>query len=156
MHISIAAIGRASARFKKASEEALLQNYLDRIPWQIDLKIHDIKKPMPTPQRMQAEGEWLLDTTKECEQLIALDENGKLLSSKAFSEKISGWEDNGIRKIGFIIGGADGLSEEVKQKATMLLAFGTMTWPHMLARVMLAEQLYRAYSITTNHPYHRE
>jgi 23S rRNA (pseudouridine1915-N3)-methyltransferase len=111
---------------------------------------------MPTPQRMQAEGEWLLDTTKECEQLIALDENGKLLSSKAFSEKISGWEDNGIRKIGFIIGGADGLSEEVKQKATMLLAFGTMTWPHMLARVMLAEQLYRAYSITTNHPYHRE
>ncbi|MCF6273016.1 MAG: 23S rRNA (pseudouridine(1915)-N(3))-methyltransferase RlmH [Rhodobacteraceae bacterium] len=88
--------------------------------------------------------------------LVALDERGKLLTSPEFALKIAGWRDQGPRELVFMIGGADGLLPALAAKADFKLSFGKMVWPHMLARVMLCEQLYRAASILSNAPYHRD
>ena len=87
--------------------------------------------------------------------IVILDERGKSLSSRDFAQHIAGWMEN-RGHIQFVIGGADGLSDPIRKKATMLMSFGAQTWPHMLARVMLAEQVYRAQQILSGHPYHRD
>lgn len=87
--------------------------------------------------------------------LIIMDERGKSLPSRDFATKIDQWQTS-HNHIQFIIGGADGLSDEIRKKATMLMSFGSQTWPHMLARVMLMEQIYRAQQISAGHPYHRD
>ena len=87
---------------------------------------------------------------------IALDERGKALHSRDFAEMLGAWRDDGVRDIAFLIGGAVGLDESLRRESDLVLNFGNLTWPHMLARVMLAEQLYRAYSILSGHPYHRD
>lgn len=87
--------------------------------------------------------------------LIVMDERGKSLSSRDFAGRMEGWfVSHG--HVQFVIGGADGLGDDIRQKATMLLSFGAQTWPHMLARVMLIEQVYRAQQILAGHPYHRD
>nr|WP_137677003.1 23S rRNA (pseudouridine(1915)-N(3))-methyltransferase RlmH [Parerythrobacter lutipelagi] len=86
---------------------------------------------------------------------ILLDERGKDLSSARLAETLSRWRDDGVRETRFILGAADGHSPEDRAEADLLLAFGSATWPHMLARAMLLEQLYRATSILAGHPYHR-
>lgn len=78
------------------------------------------------------------------------------MGSVAFANQIGDWRDQGIREIRFLIGAADGLTDEEKSSADLSIAFGKATWPHMMARAMLAEQLWRASSILANHPYHRE
>lgn len=87
---------------------------------------------------------------------IALDERGKLLTSPDFADLLGRWRDEGRSDAAFVIGGADGIAPELRQKADFKLSFGKMVWPHMLVRVMLAEQLYRAASILAGAPYHRE
>lgn len=87
--------------------------------------------------------------------LVVLDERGKTMTSVAFSERLSDWRDQGKRDVAFVIGGADGLVRDLRAAADTSLSFGPMVWPHMLARVMLAEQLYRAASIAAGTPYHR-
>lgn len=87
---------------------------------------------------------------------IVLDERGKALSSAELANKLEGWRDAGKREARFLIGAADGHDEVQRERADLLLCFGAATWPHLLARAMLAEQLYRATSILANHPYHRE
>jgi 23S rRNA (pseudouridine1915-N3)-methyltransferase len=87
---------------------------------------------------------------------VLLDEKGEQLASAALAQKLGRWRDDGRREARFLIGGADGFDEADRGKADLLLAFGKATWPHLLARAMLAEQLYRATSILANHPYHRE
>ena len=89
-------------------------------------------------------------------QLIAMDERGETLSTKRLAERLATWRDAGAAEAAFLIGGADGLPEEVRRQAQAVLSFGPLTWPHRLARAMLAEQLYRAASFLTGHPYHRE
>ena len=86
---------------------------------------------------------------------VALDEHGKGITSEAFARQLARWRDGGTQKVQFLIGAAAGLPEEAKAAATMTIAFGPQTWPHMLVRAMLAEQLYRAVTILTGHPYHR-
>lgn len=86
---------------------------------------------------------------------VAMDERGKTLSSPQFAEHLADWRDNGRQDVAFMIGGADGLDRDLAKGADMMLSFGTMVWPHMLARVMLTEQLYRASSILAGAPYHR-
>jgi 23S rRNA (pseudouridine1915-N3)-methyltransferase len=88
--------------------------------------------------------------------LVALDEGGKGLASRAFADRIAAWRDAGDANVAFVIGGADGLGAAILEKARIRLAFGAMTWPHQLVRVMLAEQLYRAVTILSGHPYHRD
>jgi 23S rRNA (pseudouridine1915-N3)-methyltransferase len=87
---------------------------------------------------------------------VLLDERGEALSSMALAHKLEGWRDGGKREARFSIGGADGHDEAQRKKADLLLSFGSATWPHLLVRAMLAEQLFRATSILANHPYHRE
>ena len=87
---------------------------------------------------------------------VLLDERGSALSSMELARKLESWRDGGKREARFVIGAADGHDEEERPKADMLLSFGAATWPHLLARAMLAEQLFRATSILANHPYHRE
>ena len=84
------------------------------------------------------------------------DRGGKAVSSIELAKKLEGWRDGGKREVRFLIGAADGHDEDQRQSAELLLSFGAATWPHMLARAMLAEQLFRATSILANHPYHRE
>jgi len=88
--------------------------------------------------------------------LVVLDERGKLVASPDFARKLANWRDQGHRELALMIGGADGLDRALLARADFSLSFGKMVWPHMLARVMLAEQLYRAASILSNAPYHRE
>ena len=106
----------------------------------------------------QAQENDLLTRTKEQQEGIAimLDERGKNLTSRAFAEKLGGWRDNGAAQATFYLGGADGLTPDLRAQGDLLLSLGAMTWPHMLARVMLAEQIWRAVSILSNHPYHRD
>ena len=87
---------------------------------------------------------------------ILLDEKGKPLSSTELARKLEEWRDGGKREARFSIGGADGHSDDDRSKADLLLSFGPATWPHLLVRAMLAEQLFRATSILANHPYHRD
>ena len=88
--------------------------------------------------------------------LVVLAESGLTLTSDAFAARLSRWRDQGTREAGFLIGGPDGLGREAAHdRADLVLAFGAMTWPHQLVRIMLAEQLYRAVTILTGHPYHR-
>lgn len=87
---------------------------------------------------------------------VALDEGGQALTSAAFAKLLGDWRDGGVREARFLIGAADGLTPEDRASADSVLSFGQATWPHLLVRAMLAEQLYRATTIVAGHPYHRE
>ena len=101
------------------------------------------------------EGELILQAA-EGAHLIACDERGRTYSSRAFADHVSALLDRGERRVVFAIGGADGLDDSVRAAAASTLAFGPQTWPHALARAMLAEQLYRAVTILSGSPYHRD
>ena len=149
MRLTISAIGKAG----KGPEAALTQKYFDRLPHQGKLMERDSSKPARTA-RIEDEGDKILSSIPSDAKLVVLDERGKSLSSRALAELIKQWRDDGIRDAVFAIGGADGHSPEVIKKADIILAFGEQTWPHLLVRAMLAEQLYRAEMILIGHPYH--
>lgn len=102
-----------------------------------------------------AEAELLSRAIPEGALVCAMDERGKTLSSPQFADLLARWRDDGARDAAFVIGGADGIDPTLRAAADFKLSFGAMVWPHMLARVMLAEQLYRAASILSGAPYHR-
>jgi 23S rRNA (pseudouridine1915-N3)-methyltransferase len=89
-------------------------------------------------------------------KVIVLDEGGVTMGSTAFAKLLENWRESGVREARFLIGAADGLSADERASADLIWSFGAMTWPHLLVRAMLAEQLYRATSIIAGHPYHRE
>lgn len=151
MKVTVAAIGK----FKASPEKEIFTSYIKRIPWQFDLKELEAKKALAGEQLKKAEAELLLAAIPKNSRIIALDEVGKNISSPELAELISNWQGTGTSSVAFIIGGADGLAPEVRQKADLILSFGKLTWPHMMVRAMLAEQVYRAYSIISGHPYHR-
>lgn len=131
-------------------EGKIISEYLKRIPWQVTLNQIESKDKFPPDKQKIYEGEMLIKAAGN-DHLIALDENGMQFSSIDFANNI----EKIARPISFLIGGAFGLSNEVKQKANLLLSLGKLTLPHVLARVILVEQIYRSYTITTNHPYHK-
>jgi 23S rRNA (pseudouridine1915-N3)-methyltransferase len=142
---------------QRGPEQALMDEYLKRLPWKSQIIEIDIKKAAATSaERKAREAEKLLAAIPDGAAVVALDENGKALKSRQFAGKIDDWQMAGYSNLAFIIGGADGLDAGLLAKADLKLAFGTLTWPHMLVRVLLAEQIYRAWSITTGHPYHRD
>lgn len=152
MRIAIAAVGK----WKAGPERALFEEYKKRLKWPLTLKEVEERCPLPAPQLKAREAELLLDAiAKKQPLLIALDERGKTFSSDALAKQISAWQQRGIGEAAFVIGGAGGLDESLRQRADLLLSLGAMTWPHMLVRVMLIEQLYRAQQILAGHPYHR-
>ncbi len=133
----------ARGKIGRSSEAELVERYLKRISWPTrvsELSDHGGTAP---PAAVAA-------------VTILLDERGEALSSMALARKLEGWRDGGKREARFLIGAADGHDEGARGTADLLLGFGPATWPHLLARAMLAEQLFRATSILANHPYHRE
>ncbi len=116
--------------------------------------VHRSKTTNPI-KAMQVEGAHILSALKPQEKLILLDEFGKAISTKFLAKSIKSWQMDGF-DIAIVIGGADGVSDEVKQKAFAKWSLSLLTFPHPLVRVIVMEQIYRAYSIMVNHPYHRE
>ncbi len=133
----------ARGRIGRGPESELVDRYLKRIAWPTritELPESGGKPPPPADQVVT----------------ILLDEKGEQLGSQALAHKLEHWRDGGKREARFLIGGADGFGDAERAGADLLIAFGKATWPHLLARAMLAEQLWRATSILANHPYHRE
>lgn len=154
MRISIIAIGK----FENDPQKAVFENYLKRLKWKIELKELDLKnsKNLSIDEVKKGEGELILKALKPSSKLIALDERGENFSSLNFAKLLSGFAVKGDSDISFVIGGSNGLSAELIKKASLKLSFGLMTLPHLMVRSVLIEQLYRAQSIMSNHPYHRE
>jgi len=113
------------------------------------------KRSLPPKELMEREAALLEAQFPQGAKLVMLDERGKLEPSEAFASRLKHWRDDSTADLVFVLGGANGLSETLRDRADHLLAFGPMTWPHMLARVMLAEQIYRGITILAGHPYHR-
>lgn len=151
MKLTIAAIGRAG----RGPERDLYEHYAGRIRWPLTLRELEEKKKLPPAQLIEREGELLLDAAPEKATLVALDRRGKVLDSEAFARRLERWRDDSVADVAFLIGGADGHTEAMLKKAALVLSFGAMTWPHLLARAMLAEQIYRAQQLLAGHPYHR-
>lgn len=151
MNITIAAVGR----MKAGPEKNLWDDYAKRLKWSLSLKEVEEKKPLKPAQMKIKEADLLQGALPKGALLIALDQNGRTLSSPDFAKKIGDWQDDGTRDLAFLIGGSDGLDQSILDKAQLKIAMGQMTWPHMLARVMLLEQIYRAQCILSNHPYHK-
>ena len=133
----------ARGRIGRSPEAELVDRYMKRIVWPTrvtELPDTGGREPAQPPQTRR----------------VLLDETGEPLASIAFSERLGRWRDDGVREARFVLGAADGFGEAQRGEADLLLSFGRATWPHLLARAMLAEQLFRATSILAGHPYHRE
>jgi 23S rRNA (pseudouridine1915-N3)-methyltransferase len=152
LRLQITAVGRI-----KAGPIADLQSeYVRRLGGSIAIKEVEERRTSSPVERKTREGELLLAALPEGAVVVALDERGKALSSVAFAERLQRWQADGIKTLAFVIGGADGLAQPLIQRAALVLSLGAMTWPHLLARILLLEQVYRAQQIVKGHPYHRE
>ena len=151
MELLVLAVGRS----RDAPIDALFAEYARRCPWPIRLIELQPRGIVPPERRKEAEAALLLGAVPAGAAVVALDERGRDLASDDLALQLGTWRDGGRRTVAFLIGGPDGLAESILGAAELRLAFGRMTWPHRLVRVMLAEQLYRAHSILAGHPYHR-
>lgn len=155
MKVHLCVVGR----LRNGPEKDLFSDYIDRFektgrgmglgPVEV-VEVEDRKGG-----GMQAEAELLLRAIPKGAILLAMDERGKTMTSPQFARQLAKWRDEGAQSLAIVIGGADGLAPDLREQADMSLSLGKMVWPHMLARVMLAEQLYRAASILGGSPYHR-
>lgn len=152
MRITLAAVGR----MKAGAMKELYELYAARLRWRISLKEVEERRTLAPEALKEQEGELLLAALPRGARVIALDERGRTMSSRDFAELLGRWRDEGVQDLAFLIGGADGLSKATRQTADVILSLGRMTWPHMLVRGLLAEQLFRAESILSGHPYHRD
>ena len=133
----------ARGRIGRGPEAELVDRYMKRLTWPVRLtELPDSGGKMPP-----VDGQT---------RIVMLDETGEMLGSRALADRLGKWRDEGVRETRFLIGAADGFDDAERANADLLLSFGRATWPHLLARAMLAEQLWRAASILANHPYHRE
>ena len=133
----------ARGRIGRSAEAELVDRYLRRVNW-------------PTRVTELPDSGGRMPATEPGTRRVLLDEKGETLGSVALAERIGRWRDEGVRELRFLLGAADGFDDADRAEADLLLSFGRLTWPHLLARAMLAEQLWRATSILANHPYHRE
>jgi len=148
----------AAGRLRAGPERTLVDDYLTRADKAgRGVGLHPVTETEIEPKGADARArtEALLAAAPEGARLVALDERGRAMASDAFAAKLADWRDGGARDAAFLIGEADGLDAIARQRADLVLAFGPQTWPHRLARVMLAEQLYRAVAILAGSPYHR-
>ena len=133
----------ARGKIGRSPESELVDRYMKRISWPTKItELPDRGGVMPAAERNS--------------RTIIFDEKGEQLSSAQIAELLGRWRDDGVSEARFCLGAADGFDDADRAMADKLIAFGKATWPHMMARAMLAEQLYRATSILANHPYHRE
>jgi len=135
------------------------QEYARRLGSEIQLQLHELSpekrgKSADTRRILDKEGERILQTIPDGSEVVALDRQGRELPTAALADKLRGWLGSG-RDLALLIGGPEGLSAACLQRADWRLSLSAMTFPHPLVRIMLAEQIYRAYSILKNHPYHK-
>ena len=132
----------ARGKIARSPEAQLVARYEKRLTWPVKLtELPETGGKVPLPQSPH--------------KTVLLDERGKALASEKLAATLENWRDTGTREVRFVLGAADGHSEEERAEADLLYAFGPATWPHLMARAMLMEQLYRATSILAGHPYHR-
>jgi 23S rRNA (pseudouridine1915-N3)-methyltransferase len=132
----------ARGKIGRSPEAELVDRYLKRIAWPTKVTELGERAPLPTAAPNSIS--------------VALDERGEAMSSAELARRLESWRDGGKREARFLIGAADGHDNAQRGSADLLMSFGPATWPHLLVRAMLAEQLFRATSILANHPYHRE
>jgi len=133
----------ARGRIGRGPESELVDRYVKRLNWPYKLtELSDTGGKIPP--------------VDPGTRIVLLDETGVVLPSREIAGTLEKWRDSGVREVRFLIGAADGFDDAARAEADLLLSFGRATWPHLLARAMLAEQLWRATSILANHPYHRE
>jgi 23S rRNA (pseudouridine1915-N3)-methyltransferase len=159
MRVAIIAVGR----LKQGPERELADRYFERFEDAgrklgfRELTIHEIaeSRARDAATRMAEEAAAIVAHIPDKSVLAVLDERGQNLDSSVFARHLQRWRDEGTAHTFFVIGGADGLSPELRRRAKLAIAFGSATWPHQMVRVMLLEQLYRAATILAGHPYHR-
>lgn len=159
MRLLIAAVGR----LKAGPERELLARYLERTNASgkglalAPLDVAEISEStaQTAPKRKADEAKALIAAIPEKSKIIALDERGKGISSEDFAKKLGRYRDDGAVCTALVIGGADGLDETLRRRADLTLSFGAATFPHQIVRILLAEQIYRAVTILSGHPYHR-
>lgn len=159
MRVLVLAVGRMksveselAARYLKRSAQAGRNIGIRSIEV---VEIRESRAP-DSERRKLEESIALANVIPEAATIVLLDERGESLGSSAFAERLAQWRDGGQAAVAFIIGGADGLAENLRARTRATLSFGNATWPHQLVRIMLLEQLYRAVTILSGHPYHRE
>jgi 23S rRNA (pseudouridine1915-N3)-methyltransferase len=154
MKISIVAVGQR----QPAWADAAIKDFLDRLPGDWPVTVREVKAEArdgkPRERLMAAEAERLRAACPAGAVIVALDERGKDWTTMQLAQALQGWRDE-AQPVAFVIGGPDGLDEAFKRSARVLLRLSSLTLPHALARVLLAEQIYRAWSVLANHPYHR-
>ncbi len=150
MKISILAIGKI-----RGAEADLCAEYQKRLGEDVRVRDFAAPKSLSSAEMQKAEAHMLLKSLPQKAFVVLLDERGKDMASREFAAKLSVWQES-ANDLAFIIGGADGVSEDVRKRADLTLSFGKQTWPHRLVRVMLLEQIYRAKQIIAGHPYHRD
>ncbi len=156
MHIRLLAVGDRQPSWV----DDAFGIYTERFPREWKFRLDTIatvrrNKNDKSRQAMEAEGELITAKLNQTEQVVLLDERGKQLTSKSLASKLSDWQSDG-RDLCFVIGGPDGVSDSVRQRADMMWSLSQLTLPHGMARALLSEQLYRAWSLQTGHPYHRD
>jgi 23S rRNA (pseudouridine1915-N3)-methyltransferase len=159
MKLRILAVGRA----RTGPEAALIAEYQKRMHWPLAIEEVEEKRPVSGAELKAREGALLQAAIDRAAAksggrtlLVALEEHGKTLGSRDFAARLKAWQEQGAPEILFLLGGADGLAPELRAQAKFVLSLGQMTWPHLLARAMLVEQIYRAQQILAGHPYHRD
>lgn len=144
MKLSLIAIGKVRGAYAELAAE-----YAKRLIGGI--AVRELSAPT-----QKAEGAAILAALPAKATVVLLDERGKDLTSRELADKLADWQDSGAGELAFVIGGADGVTEDVRKRADFTLGLGRKTWPHKMVRVMLIEQLYRAQQINSGHPYHRD
>ena len=151
MKITICAIGR----LKAGPERNLWERDCNRLRWPVKIIELEERKKVSAPELKRLEGILLTNAMPAGAVVVALDERGKSYSSGDFANQLSSWNAMG-RGLTFLIGGPNGTEQSTLDKANLIMSFGAATWPHMLARILLIEQLYRAEQILAGNPYHRD
>ena len=152
MRITLLAVGR----MKSGAVQDLYELYAARLRWPVAVREVEERRSLPPETLKEQEGALLLAAVPRGARIVALDEGGRQMTSREFAQLLGRWRDDGAQDVAFLIGGADGLSQQARVAADIILSLGRMTWPHMLVRGLLAEQLFRAESILAGHPYHRD
>ena len=151
MRIVIAALGRA----RRGPIHDLSAEYAKRLSWTVDLREVEPKKRLDGAELSAHEADLLRAQIPDGAILVAIDERGRDLTSQDFAKTLGRWRDDGRGTVAFLIGGAFGLDPALRAEADLVLSFGKATWPHLLVRAMLIEQVYRAETILVGHPYHK-
>jgi 23S rRNA (pseudouridine1915-N3)-methyltransferase len=152
MRCHVIAVGRA----KPGPAQALFDVYANRLNPPLSLCEVDEKRSLPPDRLREQEAALLLSAAPKRAILVGLDESGITLDSAGFAARLGAWRDQSVGDLAFLIGGAAGHGAAVRERVDLVLSLGPMTWPHMLVRGLIAEQLYRGFSILAGHPYHKE